>query len=51
LEEYLDKIKSTGGFTTSQETWEIVWDFLEAYRVVGDQLFISGLHLLQPAVF
>jgi hypothetical protein len=42
LEEYVEKITSTGGRTTEQEIWEIVWDFLEAYSVVGDQLFILG---------
>jgi hypothetical protein len=42
LGEFLEKIRSTGGRTTDLERWEIIWDFLEVYRVVGDQLFILG---------
>jgi hypothetical protein len=51
MDEYLSKTKSTGGHTTDQEMWEMVWDFIEAYRVVGDELFISGSHLLERSIF
>ena len=51
LEEYLEKIRSTGGRTTDQKRWEMVWDFLEAYRVFGDQLFILGSQPLQSTIF
>jgi hypothetical protein len=42
LGEFLEKIRSTGGRITDLERWEILMDFLEVYRVVGDQLFILG---------
>jgi hypothetical protein len=40
--EYLEQIKTTGGYATREEIWEMIWDCIEAYRVVGTLLWASG---------
>jgi hypothetical protein len=38
LEEYLSQIR-TEGYVTKEEIWEMAWDYVEAYKVVGPLLF------------
>jgi hypothetical protein len=39
LEKYLLQIRTTGGYVTDEELWEMAWDYVEAYKVVGPLLF------------
>jgi hypothetical protein len=34
-EEYLRRVRQSGSFTTDQDIWELVWDYLEFYRTYG----------------